>query len=87
MEVGHYVHEPLVPGSSCSLSGCTLHGAMLGSIVGTCCAFWKAFFVKANSFLDVDTRPALLGPRYAVWRSAHSFCFGLLGLHHSEIWT
>ena len=40
-------------GISCSLSGCTLLGAMLGSTVGTCYAsapvFWKAFFVKANS--------------------------------------
>ena len=25
-------------GSSCSLSGCALHGAMLGSTVGTCYA-------------------------------------------------
>ena len=29
LEIGHYVHEPLEPGSSCSVSGCTLHGAML----------------------------------------------------------
>ena len=27
-----------VSGSSCSLFGCTLHGAMLGSTVGTCYA-------------------------------------------------
>ena len=33
--IGHYVHEPLVSGSSYSLSVCTLHGAMLGSTVGT----------------------------------------------------
>ena len=38
VEIGHYVHEPLVSGSSCSLSGFTLHGAMLGSTVGTCYA-------------------------------------------------
>ena len=25
--------------------------------------FWKVFFVKANSFPEVDSRPALLGPR------------------------
>ena len=38
VEIGHYVHEHLVSGSSCSLSGFTLHGAMLGSTVGTCYA-------------------------------------------------
>ena len=37
-EIGHYVHEPLVSDSFCSLSGFTLHGAMLGSTVGTSCA-------------------------------------------------
>ena len=67
LEFGHYVHEPLVSGISCSLSGCTLHGAMLGSTVGTCHAsapgvFWKASFVKVTSFPEVDSRPALLGP-------------------------
>ena len=38
VEIGHHVHEPLVPGSSFSQSGFTLHGAMLGSTVGTCYA-------------------------------------------------
>ena len=36
LETGHYIHEPLEPGSSCSLFGCTLLGAMLGSTVDTC---------------------------------------------------
>ena len=76
----------------CSLSWCTLHGAMLGSTVGTCYAsapgaFWKVFFVKENSNLEVDSRPALLGPRYAVWRSVHSLRFRLLELRHFEILT
>ena len=46
---------------------------------------WKVFFVKENSNLEVDSR--LLSWGLLVWRSAHSFCFGLLGLLHFEIWT
>ena len=40
--------------------------------------FLEVFVVKVNSFPEVDSRLALLG--FAVWSSAHSFCFGLLGL-------
>ena len=42
-------------------------GAMLGSTVGTCYAsapgFWTVFLLKADSYPEVDSRPALLGPR------------------------
>ena len=49
LEIGHYVHEPLVSGSSCSLFGCTLHGAMLGSTVDTCYASAPGAFGRFSS--------------------------------------
>ena len=54
--------------------------------VSTWC-FWKVFFVKENSNPDVDSRPALLGLRHAVWRSVHSLRSRLLELLHFEILT
>ena len=90
VEIGHYVYEPLVSGSSCSLSGFTLHGAMLGSTVGACYAsapgvFWKVFFVKVNSFPEIDSRPAFLGP-HSLEKCAQ-FPLRVAGLLHFEIWT
>ena len=49
--------------------------------------FWKVFFLKEISNPEVDSRPALLGPRYAVWRSMHILCFRLLELPHFGILT
>ena len=68
VEIGHYVREPLVSGSplfavwvySSWRNAWFNSGHML--CVSSWC-FWKVFFVKVNSFLEVDSRPALLGPR------------------------
>ena len=63
MEIGHYVHEPLVPGSSLFAvvvfsSGCNtwLNSGYMLCVSFLC--FWKVFFVKMSSHLEVDSRPA-----------------------------
>ena len=45
--------------------------------------FGKVFFVKENSHLEVDSRPALLGS----FEKCAQFCFRLPELLHFEIWT
>ena len=50
LEIGHYVHEPLVFGSSCSLFGCT-PGAMLGSTTDTCSVSSRVAFGRISDFL------------------------------------
>ena len=62
---------------------------MLGSTVGTCYAsapgVWTVFFVMVDSYPEVDSRPALLGPRSL--EKCAQFRFWSLELLHFEILT
>ena len=83
LEIGHYVHEPLVSGRSCLLFLFT-PGAMLGSTMDTCSVSSRVASERISDFLrDWVSRllRSILRPgQHVVDKGSGTFLFGFAGL-------
>ena len=76
-EFGHYVTSPLYLAVLFAVwVYSSWRNAWFNSASAPC--VWTVFFVKLDSYPEVDSRPALLGPQFRFWS---------LELLHFEIWT
>ena len=88
LEFGHYVTSPLYLAVLFAVwVYSSRRNAWFNSGYMLCVSSWclDSFFVKVDSYPEVDSRPALLGPRSL--EKCARFRFWLLQLVHFEIWT